>query len=182
MKAIAQALKSLLKHTKHVAKRVPATAVASFVRQDLNLFCKNVARKFRITLRDPKTLQEIEYSFEKLSKEDKEIVEDMIDYSTRLVQNYLDNHDKYADERKREEDIEALLLSHASELYEAGKKAYISQYGSRLYNSAFGKPDTSKTLFTDENILKTAAISVIKDTLAELDAAADKVERQRRTS
>jgi len=176
MKQIVQVLRSLLKHSKSVVKRVPPNMVVSVVRQDASIFCRNVARQFRITVRG------VEYSFEKLSKEDRVVVEELVDYATRLVQNYLENHEAYSDDRERGGDIEQILLSHASELLEAGKSAVVSQIGSHAYNDAFGKPDTSKTVFSDENMLKTATITVINETLAELDEVSNSVQRQRRSS
>ena len=171
MKHVFTFLKSLLKHTQNAAKRVPRSALVSFIRQDASIFCRRVARKFRITVRG------VEYSIEKLTEEDQHIVEVIIDCSTRLVQNYLEDHEEYTDERAREEDIENLLMSHASEIFEAGKSAVISQFGSHWYNEAFGKPDTSQTLFTNDNVIKTATISAINATMAEIDDLVDHIQR-----
>jgi hypothetical protein len=150
MRVIVKEIEELLKRIFHGAKKFASgtgsRAGYALVQHGTGAVAKAAVRGLRITLKDGTIL-----SYEHLSRDEQEFVDEVVQYAVRFCHQYADHHDDHTKYRMGHHDIDEIIADHALEIYEAAFAAAEQRLRSHAYDAALGRPPRNP-IFNDVTI------------------------------
>ena len=113
MQGIARVFIRLFKSVERVANRTGQ----GLIRHGAGKYGVNAVRRINISIPGMRV------AYENLSEIDKAVVDEVVEYVTRDAFEYIDHHDDRTSYRLDTQSLEDAIMSHANEIFEAGKRA-----------------------------------------------------------